>query len=191
MSLFRKFIFNIWYFRRPPWDTGISPPELLAFINQHSPGKALDLGCGSGTNCITLARSGWQVTGVDFANRAIRLAKQKAKRAGLAIDLHVADVTHFQSSKAPFDLVLDIGCFHSLAPEGKKAYRENMRHLLAPEGTLLMYGFFKSPDGSGTGFTEDDIPHLEEVLTLIDRQDGTERGTRPSVWLTFKKRPPE
>ncbi len=60
--MFRRLAFNFWYFRKPPWDSGISPPELLEFIRTHPAGKAIDLGCGTGTNVITLAKAGWQVT---------------------------------------------------------------------------------------------------------------------------------
>ena len=55
MNFLRRLSFLLWYFRDPPWDTNISPPELLDFINRHPPGRVLDLGCGTGTNVITLA----------------------------------------------------------------------------------------------------------------------------------------
>lgn len=42
----------------------------MEFIAGTPPGKALGFGCGTGTNAITLARHGWQVTGVDFAPKA-------------------------------------------------------------------------------------------------------------------------
>jgi hypothetical protein len=32
MSLLRRLIFNLRYFSKAPWDSGISPPELLEFI---------------------------------------------------------------------------------------------------------------------------------------------------------------
>jgi 2-polyprenyl-3-methyl-5-hydroxy-6-metoxy-1,4-benzoquinol methylase len=88
-----KVIFNLWYFKKPPWDTGVSPPELIGFIATHPPGRALDLGCGTGTNVITLAQHGWQVTGVDFARKAIVMGKRKVRQAGVNADLRVGDVT--------------------------------------------------------------------------------------------------
>ncbi len=118
-AFFRRMSFNLWYFRRPPWDTGITPPELMAFVASRPSGRALDLGCGTGTNAITLAQYGWQVTGIDFAMKAIRLARRKAIKASVVIDFHVGDVTRLEGITGLFDLVLDIGCFHSLTPEGK------------------------------------------------------------------------
>ena len=47
------------------------------------PGRALDLGCGSGPNALMLARRGWSVFGVDWAERAIELASQAARDEGL------------------------------------------------------------------------------------------------------------
>lgn len=186
MNLLKRLSFNLWYFRRPPWDTGVSPPELLEFIQNHPPGRALDIGCGTGTNVITLARRGWQVSGVDFAPRAIRLARRKARRAGIVADLRVADATRLDGLAGPFDLILDMGCFHGLSAPEKGAYLDNIEQLLAPQGTFLMYGFFRDPGSSGPGLVEDDVQALSTRLLLVRRQDGSERGLRPSAWFTFK-----
>lgn len=181
-----RLVFNLWYFRRPPWDTGISPPELLAHIGSHPPGRALDLGCGTGTNVITLARNGWQVTGVDFAPRAIKLAQRKVKQARVSAELLVADVTRLELP-GKFDLILDMGCFHSLTGAGRSAYQARLERLLAPDGTYLLYVFFREPEtASGPGVTEDDLEALSRVLTLEARQEGSERGRRRSAWLTFR-----
>jgi SAM-dependent methyltransferase len=196
-NLLRKWTFNLWYARRPPWDTGISPPELMAFLRDWSikhpaPGRALDLGCGTGTNVITLAKHGWKVTGVDFARLAVQAARRKARQAGVQIDLQVGDVTDLRQVSGPFDLVLDLGCFHSLSPQGREKYIQNLERLLAPAGVYLVYAFFKMPGESGPrilpGLLEEDLNAFKPSFTLVERQDGTERGQRPSAWLKFEHR---
>src|ERR1041385_3559247 len=113
-NLFRRLLFHYWYFGQPPWDTGISPPELLEFIQTHTPGRAIDIGCGTGTNVITLAQVGWKVTGVDFAPRAIQIAKQKLRKAKVQAELFVKDATNLKGIHGPFDLAFDLGCFHTI-----------------------------------------------------------------------------
>jgi len=143
-NLFRRILFQYMYFRQPPWDTGISPPELLEFIQTHSPGRAIDIGCGTGTNVITLVRAGWEVTGVDFAPRAIKIAKQKLNQARLQANLSIRDATNLQGISGPFDFALDLGCFHGIAQDAKPKYLNQLDRILAPNGFWLMYGFLKS-----------------------------------------------
>jgi SAM-dependent methyltransferase len=188
-QMLRKMFFNLWYYREPPWDTGISPPELMQFIKSHPPGLALDLGCGTGTNLITLAQHGWQATGVDFAWKAVRLAHQKARRAGVQVNLRVDDVTRLKNLAGPFDLILDIGCFHSLKQEERERYIRNIVRLLGASGTYLLYVFFKEHSANnGPGLVESDLEPLVAQLQLVQRANGTERSRRPSSWLTLRKR---
>ncbi|MFC1629115.1 class I SAM-dependent methyltransferase, partial [Gemmatimonadota bacterium] len=42
------------------------------------PGRALDLGCGAGSNALELAQQGWSVLGVDWSQEAVRLATEAA-----------------------------------------------------------------------------------------------------------------
>lgn len=182
----RWLLFNLWYFRQPPWDTGVSPPELIGFIQSHPPGRALDLGCGTGTNAITLAQNGWQVTGVDFAHRAVKIARKKARKAGLQIEFLIRDVTKLDDLDGPYDLILDIGCYHGLSQPGKTTYIQNLERLLAPDGAYLMYGFFKDPTKKGPGLIDEDVVILSSKFLLESREDGTERGLRPSTWFLFK-----
>jgi cyclopropane fatty-acyl-phospholipid synthase-like methyltransferase len=186
LNFFRKLSFNLWYYQDPPWDTGVSPPELLEYIETHPPGKALDLGCGTGTNVITLAQSGWGVTGVDFAHQAIKRAKKKILRAGVKVDLRLDDVTKLIDLTGPYDLILDMGCFQSLSSKKTSTYIRNIARLLDQNGTFIMYGFFKDPPNSGTGLSETHLKALSAHLQLIKRKDGTERGLLPSAWFTYQ-----
>jgi SAM-dependent methyltransferase len=172
-----------------PWDSGISPPELFTFIEHNPPGRAIDLGCGTGTNVLTLAQSGWQVTGVDFSPMAIRRARRKIARSGCVVDLRVQDVTNVSGVEPGFDLALDIGCFHSLSEDEQSRYASQIARLVKPGGTYLLYSFLSSggsrrpgvPDEMGVNarFGEDfELVHLE-------------RGSfheQPSGWFTFTRR---
>jgi cyclopropane fatty-acyl-phospholipid synthase-like methyltransferase len=187
MSISRRLFFNFSYFRKPPWDTGVTPPELLEFIGHHPPGRALDLGCGTGTNVIALAKAGWQVTGVDFAHRAIQVARQKVRQAGVNADLSVGDVTRLDKLHGPFDLILDIGCYHGLTSQDKRAYRENIKCLLAPSGEFLMYGFFRNKTEDRPGMLEEDVQAFFAEFDQLERQDGHDSRGRNSAWFTFRK----
>ena len=188
MSWLRRFYFSVLYYRNPRWDTGVSPPELMEFIARHPAGRALDLGCGTGTNVITLARHGWQVTGVDFVKRAIREAERKARQAGVTVDLLVDDVTRLEKVHGEFDLILDIGCFHGLDASGQDAYVQNLIRLTRPGSHYLMYGFFRDSDRSGPGMLASDLAKFELGFELQNRENGVERGQRPSVWLTYRRK---
>ena len=186
-NFLRRISFNFWYFRNPPWDSGITPPELFEFIQSHPAGRAIDLGCGTGTNIITLAKAGWQVSGIDFASRAIQIAKRKLKRQNIKVhQLLIGDVTNFKID-SQFDLALDIGCFHGM--DNKPDYLTQLDKILAPYGFWLMYGFFKPVAHlSGTGLVEADISMISaQGLILLSRKDGFDKRGRTSAWFLFQK----
>ena len=186
MNLLKRLQFNYSYFGKAPWDTGISPPELYDFIASHPAGRALDIGCGTGTNVITLANAGWQVTGFDFAPRAIQIAKRKLKQAGIQADVFTDDATQMKKIQGKFDLALDMGCFHGI--ENKAGYLTQLTRILAPNGFWLMYGFFKQdaalPD---PGLAHSDIDMISaRGLTLLSRKDGFDKRERSSAWFLYQ-----
>lgn len=181
----RRGFYFLSYLRKPPWDTGVSPPELMEFLRTHPPGNALDLGCGTGTNIITLAQHGWQVTGIDYIPAAIRKAERKIRKAGVSASLSVGDVTRLDHLRGPFDLILDIGCYHNLNETEKISYEAYIQRLLLQAGTFLLYGFLITPE-RGFGIGEADILRLSQAFVPIFRQDGKDQR-RPSTWLSFQK----
>jgi tRNA1(Val) A37 N6-methylase TrmN6 len=193
--LFRWLRYNVMYLGTPPWETGISPPELLEFLQQHPSGSALDLGCGTGTNLLTMAQHGWQVTGVDFAFRAVWAARRKFAQAHLRERGQVrrGDVTRYEDvrsrgSNPLYDLVLDIGCYHSLSPEGRAAYQRNLPAILAPAGQFLLYANWRMNDSSPFGIIQADVDALSSILELETRQDSQDRFERKASWMLFHSR---
>ena len=188
-NLLRRLFFQYMYFRQPPWDTGISPPELIEFIQTHPPGRAIDMGCGTGTNLITLAKAGWQVTGVDFAPRAIKLAKQKTRQAGVQANLSVNDATNLRGITGPFDLALDLGCFHGISEDGREKYLNQLDRILSPSGFWLLYAFLSpGTPRSGHGLAEAEIRLISTRFTLLSRRDGFDKRDRTSAWFLFQKK---
>jgi SAM-dependent methyltransferase len=116
---------------RTPWDTGVTPPEVVELVEGKTPlppGRALDLGCGTGNEVAYLARHGWTTTGVDLVQIAIDRAASKIEGLPNAA-VRRGDVTKLGEMELgrPFDLVLDLGCFHSLPSDGMRTQRASVR----------------------------------------------------------------
>jgi len=186
--LLRWAFFELRYlFGRAPWDTGISPPELQHFIDSHPPGLALDIGCGTGTNCLTLAKCGWRVTGIDFSWGAIRRARQRARQAGHSIDFRRGDVRRLRDLLGPFDLALDIGCYHALAQSRREGYARDLAAILRPGGTFLLYGFLVPDDASTDfGIGERELADRFGAFEVTGVAHGTDRD-RPSAWFRLRR----
>jgi SAM-dependent methyltransferase len=137
--------------RRPGWDTGRVAPELKKLVEQEPAkrGRAVVLGCGTGTNAIYLAGQGFDVTGVDVAPSAFIHAERKAREAGVKVRWVVADVLALPELE-PVDLIFDRGCYHHVRQYNAAGYVQSVRSLSRP-GTrlLLLAGSAKEPRRRG------------------------------------------
>jgi SAM-dependent methyltransferase len=119
------------------WHLSEPSPELTAaeadgWLGQ--PGRALDAGCGLGTEAAYLASTGWQVTGVDRSESALR----RASSAHPAVRFAQADIRALPFARGCFDLVLDRGCYHYLSQPGRRRYATELSRVLRPGGRLLL-----------------------------------------------------
>ena len=192
----------VWRYLRghTPWDSGIVPPEITAWIAAAEsrgmpPSRALDLGCGTGTTTLYLARHGWQVAGVDFAPNAIRRARRMVRRAGVSdrAAFYTADVSRldFLPADPPFDLLIDVGCLHSLEPAVRQRYAAHLARLSRPGAAYLLYAFMPraSRDGRGMGIDPAGVTALfAPAFELIDYTLGEEATAPiPSGWYTLRR----
>jgi SAM-dependent methyltransferase len=102
--------------------------------------RVLEIGCGIGTDTISFARAGAQVTAVDLSDESLAVARERAVVYGLEnrITFHQADAEHL-SETVPveaYDLVYSFGVIHH-TPCPENAIRE-MRKYMGPESILKM-----------------------------------------------------
>lgn len=164
-----------------PWDTGHSPAELVSVVEgDHAltPGRALDLGCGTGTNALYLSRHGWDTTGVDNVRRALATAQRKAFQAGLEPRLVKGDVTRLSELGIGdgYNLLLDVGCYHSLAKTRCDAYAEGVTAVASRGATFLLYGFLPGVLPKKVGVTAEELRARFQDWELM-------RATPSKNWL--------
>lgn len=103
-------------------------------------GPALDLGTGSGIWGIQLARRGWQVTGIDIVEKALRRASHRVRQAGVEMQLVHGDVTALRAAGigSDFRLVLDTGTFHDLNNAHRAAMGREVSAITVSDATVLL-----------------------------------------------------
>ena len=194
-----RFMWRYWR-GHTPWDSGIVPPEVIAWLEAaqaagRPPGRALDLGCGTGTTSIELAARGWMVTGVDFAANAIWQARRKARARSLAglATFRVADVTapDFLSDAPPVDLAIDVGCLHGLTVPQRAIHAAHLTRLTRPGAEFLLYAFMPRVSNSGRpmGLTPEGVRALfAPAFSVVDQVVGEDvTHPVPSVWYTLRR----
>ena len=125
--------------RKPAWDTGRASHELKQAVEDGviKPGRAVVLGCGSGNNAIYLASQGFDVTGIDIAPTALKLAEAAAVKAGVKVNWVLADVLAPPSMEA-FDFIYDRGCYHNVRYVDASGFVDSVRRLSRPGTQMLI-----------------------------------------------------
>ncbi len=81
-------------------------------------GEALDIAMGEGRNAVYLAKKGFQVTGVDLSEVAVRKAKLLAHEQSVQIRTVIADLNQYQIRPQTYDLIVNIQYLQrNLAPQ--------------------------------------------------------------------------
>lgn len=103
-------------------------------------GRALDIGTGSAVWGIRLAKRGWEVTGVDVVEKALRRARERVEEAGVEMQLVRGDVTALREAGigAGFRLLVDTGTFHGLTDAQREAMGREVSAVAAPDATVIL-----------------------------------------------------
>ncbi len=180
-----------------PWDSGVPPPELVAVVegkDRLAPGTALDLGCGTGTNCVYLTQHGWETTGVDFVPRAIGAARRKAAGAGVSPRFIVGDVTRLTELGVGvgYRLLLDLGCFHSIPDSARDAYLKGATEVAEAGATMLLFCFVRRAKPSRVGPRGVARGEVAQRFTsgweIVAEEDGRPMLGSDTAWYRLRRR---
>jgi SAM-dependent methyltransferase len=183
-----------------PWDTDTPAPELVEFVRgrDRAPGRALDIGCGTGTHALWLADQGFDVLGIDIARRAIERARARAAaaRPDGRIRFEVLDVLTSLPEGGPFDLVFDRGVFHVFdSPEDRTRFAAQVARCLAPSGAWLsLIGSTEGPpreEGPPRRSARDIVNAIEPALEIVELRTSAfdlDRPVPPRAWCCVARR---
>lgn len=123
-----------------PWDINRPDFNMVNTLKGFniSPGKAMDIGCGTGDNVFYLAKNGFNATGIDISPKAIEIAKEKALQNKIEADFYVRDIFKDETSAGSFSFIFDRGCFHTFKKKKQRIkYAKKVYDLLEENGYWL------------------------------------------------------
>jgi SAM-dependent methyltransferase len=148
-----------------PQPSAVPDRRLAEIVETTEPGRALDLGCGTGRNALYLAQHGWQTTGVEFVRHAVEMARSNA--AGLPVTFVHGDVTKLPELDIGdgYRLLMDGGCYHMIPARGRDAYVAGVSAAAAPGALLIVVGFTRY---AGLGMNRAEVVSRFRGWRLVD-----------------------
>ncbi len=181
-----------------PWDRDAPAPELVHQIEAgHLPrGRALDVGCGTGTSARYLASLDYDVVGIDVSRRAIERAVSVAPPPGVSLEFRQLDFLGGERPGGRFDLVFDRGCFHVFDHADDQArFAAGVADCLADDGLWLsLLGSTEGPPrdhGPPRRSARDIVSAVEPVLEVVELRSievDSAPPTRVRGWLLLARR---
>jgi ubiquinone/menaquinone biosynthesis C-methylase UbiE len=124
--------------------------ELLAQAQLAPPARLLEVGYGMGNLTLALAAAGFHMAGIDISTTAIEVACQRGLHQQDQAEFRVGDVTsvHTYRGYGSFECILDRLCWHCITGADRQRFLDVGRHLLKPQGCLLVLSMYKDPRSS-------------------------------------------
>ena len=180
------------------WELGEPAPALVQRLEAGlplAPGTRVAVpGAGRGHDARLLARRGYQVTGFDFAEAAVREARRLAEEEGVRVAYERRDVFSLAADYTEaFDAVWEYTCFCAIDPARRGEYVDVLHDVLRPGGLLFgcFYPLREGTDGppfpvSREGIEADLAPRFD-LLESAPPAASPERR-RGLEWLILARR---
>jgi len=126
----------------PPWINRGIASEIIDAVNAGwlpAKGVVLDIGCGLGEIAAWFSSRNYQSVGIDIAQAAID------KACNLHVHLHplpaffVVDICATQPPNLPYNILIDRGCLHQIAPKDRPNYIRHLAAVIAPDARMLLF----------------------------------------------------
>jgi SAM-dependent methyltransferase len=182
-----------------PWDTGITPPEIVSFwAHGYLPpiGLALDIGCGTATNVLYLANLGLNVIGFELSALALSRATARLRpyTDGVKerIALVQADAAQIPLLDAGAVYAMDVGCFHGLPAQLRHCYTKRLARNLRAGAYYQLYGFDRLPEDEANpdarGMGADEVEERFSPSFEIVQIERASPDRRPCRWYLLQRR---
>lgn len=159
------------------WDKGRPSPPLVRLSGEGlvpAGAKLVVLGAGRGHDALALAKKGFRVTAVDFAEEAAKAMRAGAKKAKADIEVLQEDIFALPKTRTgAFDAAVEHTCFCAIDPKRRAEYVDVAHAILVPGGTLLGLFYAHGREG-GPPYTTDEA----EVRRLFGKRFTLERLVR-------------
>jgi SAM-dependent methyltransferase len=180
-----------------PWDSGVPDEELVRVLDagRLTGKRVLEIGCGTGTNAVELARRGYDVVAVDLVEQAIRVARKKARQAKVEVEFRVADVLN-DGDGGPYDILFDRGVYHVLRLHDLKGFQKFLTWATHPGSWWLSLAGNAKEEHNGEGppvvhehEIRAELGGLFEIVELREYRFTTNHtGFRPLAWSILMRR---
>lgn len=133
---------------------------LAEILKEKRAATVLDFGCGTGRHTVYLSKLGFSVSGFDWSEASIEVAKKELQREGLDAHLSVWDMnqTPLPYPDKYFDAVLAVRVFHHAYAEQVRRSTAEIGRITKPGGHLYVevptFGRFRSEKEKGVEFDE-------------------------------------
>lgn len=181
-----------------PWDITRPQPAVVRLASRGAfAGAVLDAGCGTGENALHVASLGLSVLGVDVAETALAIAREKAKDRGIDAEFALADAFQLARLGRSFETVMDCGLFHTFDADERPRYVASLSSVTEHGGTLYVLCFSDAaPDTVPHPISQNDLraafnPSTGWQIAAIeaDRVHTTFHGNDGApAWLATIKR---
>lgn len=182
-------------FTKLPWETVEPDKELIHLVKEKKIKleNVLDIGCGSGTNSIFLAKSGANVTGLDISPSAIEIATERARRENVSCKFIVDNAYDLNFPDNEFTFIFDRGCFHHIPSELREKYIDGLSKVLKKDGDYYLQAFSEKNNwGVDNEFSIDEIKIYFEgkfkILELKELVHTEPEGRDVILWSVLMKK---